>query len=84
MRFPPISTIQVSQAPHISQPPPHSSYQYIGGGPPTSSYQIPTLNMGHYVPNVPNQQPNLIKEIQDMNNLIKNLKEGTNKRTYSF
>lgn len=40
--------------------------------------------MGHYVPNVPKQQSDLIKEIQDMKNLIKNIKEGNNKSTYSF
>lgn len=48
------------------------------------SNQILGSNMGHHVPNVHNQQIDLLKEIQDMKDLIKNSKDGTNKRPYTF
>lgn len=77
--LPPASTIHGSQ-------PFGSAYQYISGsgGIPLKCNKIPGSNMGHYVTNAHNQQPDLMKEIQDMKDLIKILKDGTNKRPYTF
>lgn len=81
MSLPTVTMVQGSQDLNTSQSH-HSSYQYIGGGGiSSSSYQIPT---NHDLPNVENQQPDILKEIQDMKDLIKNMKEGINKRPYSF
>lgn len=49
------------------------------------THQIPRENTVNYIPHVQNPQHDLIKEIQLMKDIIKNMKEGTNKRKpYSF
>lgn len=87
-QHPPI-TAQISQPPIVIAA--TSTYHYINSIlPPISNYSISTSNSQHQYCPLHHQQQNdpqlsdLAKELQYMKSLLKNMKHGHQKKTYTF